>query len=133
MKRLPAQSRSLSFFAPLPYSVLSPNARVHPLSRARAAKRYRFEVGAYALEAMGRQRLRFEQAWLDLEFVFRLNRKHDDDNLAASWKSGRDSLADIGLVPADDTEHLCIRRLLWRKAKPDEQTGVFVTVEEMQS
>jgi len=75
-----------------PPKVLSPNARTHWAARSRAAKAYRYSCFMAAKLAglvapAGR-------ILLQLEFLPPTARRRDDDNLLASFKAGRDGLAD---------------------------------------
>ena len=77
---------------PWPPRALSPNARGHWSKRSRAAKSYRMQCFLMAKKAglvapSGR-------ILLALEFVPPTRRRRDDDNLLASFKAGRDGLAD---------------------------------------
>lgn len=77
---------------PWPASALSPNARGHWSRRSRAAKAYRMQCFLFAKKAglvapEGR-------ILLQLEFLPPTARRRDDDNLLASFKAGRDGLAD---------------------------------------
>lgn len=77
---------------PWPASALSPNARGHWSQKSRAAKAYRMQCFLFAKKAglvapAGR-------ILLQLEFLPPTARRRDDDNLLASFKAGRDGLAD---------------------------------------
>ena len=77
---------------PWPASALSPNARGHWSQKSRAAKSYRMQCFLFAKKAglvapAGR-------ILLQLEFLPSSRRRRDDDNLLASFKAGRDGLAD---------------------------------------
>lgn len=77
---------------PWPPRALSPNARGHWSKRSRAAKTYRLQCFLFARQAglvapAGR-------ILLQLEFLPPNARRRDDDNLLASFKAGRDGLAD---------------------------------------
>ena len=77
---------------PWPSRALSPNARGHWSQKSRAAKAYRMQCFLFAKKAglvapAGR-------ILLQLEFLPPTARRRDDDNLLASFKAGRDGLAD---------------------------------------
>lgn len=77
---------------PWPAKALSPNARGHWSQKSRAAKSYRMQCFLFAKKAglvapTGR-------ILLQLEFLPPTSRRRDDDNLLASFKAGRDGLAD---------------------------------------
>jgi crossover junction endodeoxyribonuclease RusA len=76
---------------PWPPKDLSPNARVHFMALSRAKKKYRMQcyllAKAAGLRASGR-------VSLAIEFRPPTRRNRDDDNLVASFKAGRDGLAD---------------------------------------
>ncbi len=89
---------------PWPPSVLSPNARPHWAAKAKAAKAYRAACKALA-EAHGMVAPTSPKIALWLEFVPPNRRAHDDDNLVASFKAGRDGLADA--LGIDDSRFVC--------------------------
>jgi len=78
---------------PLPPSTLSPNARVHWRVKAKAAKKYRRDCHLATLCWLEHNHVD-EPIEITLQFCFATNRKRDDDNLIASFKSGRDGMAD---------------------------------------
>jgi len=90
---------------PWPPKQLSPNARVHWSVKSKAAKAYRrechmltLEAGLRGVESQGRLHL-----WLDF---YPPDRRHrDDDNMIASFKSGRDGIADA--LGIDDKRFIC--------------------------
>jgi len=96
---------------PLPPSTLSPNARVHWRVKAKAAKKYKSDCYMQTIVWIDKEYLRsgiypsqFREILgiydksktleITLQFCFAQNRKRDDDNLIASFKSGRDGMAD---------------------------------------
>lgn len=90
---------------PWPPKQLSPNARVHWSVKSKAAKAYRAACHALTKEAKliapetdGRLHL-----WLD--FYPPDRRARDDDNMIASFKSGRDGIADA--LGIDDKRFIC--------------------------
>lgn len=89
---------------PWPPSALSPNARPHWATKAKAAKAYRAACKALA-EAHGMVAPDSQKIALWLEFVPPNRRAHDDDNLVASFKAGRDGLADA--LGVDDKRFVC--------------------------
>lgn len=90
---------------PWPPSVLSPNARpAHWSVKARAAKAYRAACKSLA-EAHGMAAPESQKIALWLEFVPPNRRPRDDDNLVASFKAGRDGLADA--LGIDDSRFVC--------------------------
>lgn len=87
----------------LPPKELSPNARVHYMAKARAAKAYRSLAWAAACEQIGRHDApQWEVATEQAIFYFKSNRRRDRDNLLASLKPAFDGLADAGVI-ADDS------------------------------
>lgn len=89
---------------PWPPSTLSPNSRTHWRFKAKAAKKYRQECGwiarAAGLIAPAEGKLHL---WLDF---YPPDRRHrDDDNLIASFKSGRDGIADA--LGVNDSRFVC--------------------------
>lgn len=83
---------------PWPPKALSPNARVHWRVRAKAAKAYR-EACGWACKAAGLTApLTIGKLHLWIDFYPPDKRRRDDDNLVASFKNGRDGVADaLGL------------------------------------
>jgi len=78
---------------PWPPSVLSPNARVHWSKRSKAAKAYRHACWALVKQA-GLPAMPDGELHLWITFYPPDRRHRDDDNMIASFKSGRDGLAD---------------------------------------
>jgi len=110
----------LTIKLPWPPKECSPNARGHWSKRAKAAKAYRNEC-AYEALAWGAHKLNLPDGPIGLELAFYPpdRRKRDDDNIIASFKAGRDGLADA--LGIDDNRFLAIYRV-------DKQTGGFVVV-----
>ena len=102
---------------PWPPKELSPNARVHWAKRSKAAKRYR-EACHLLTKAEG-LRIDWEgqvHAWIDF---YPPDRRHrDDDNMVASFKAGRDGMADA--LGIDD------KRIRFRPFVRDEVGGKVV-------
>ena len=79
---------------PFPPRVLNPNNRSHWREKAKAAKEYK-RICFYLAKHAG---------WFGVEFTPRVHlwldfyppdkRNYDDDNIAASFKNGRDGIAD---------------------------------------
>lgn len=89
---------------PWPPRELSPNARGHWSKKSKRAKSYRLTCMLLCLQASlkappGRIGLR-------LEFVPPDRRRRDDDNMLASFKSGRDGIADA--LKVDDHRFVTI-------------------------
>lgn len=76
---------------PWPPRQLSPNARVHWAVKSTAAKRYR--AACHLITTMARPEVPAGRIVLALEFVPPDRRARDDDNLIASFKAGRDGIA----------------------------------------
>lgn len=93
-----------------PNPVMAPNARTHWGKKATAVKLYRKECWARATSA------KLAADWegpihLWLTFVPPDRRKRDDDNLIASFKAGRDGLADaLGIDDARFITHASISK-----------------------
>lgn len=78
---------------PWPPKELSPNARTHWAKRGKVAKNYRGVC--YMLTRQSRIDVNgTPRILLDLEFIPPDRRRRDDDNMLASFKAGRDGLAD---------------------------------------
>ena len=83
----------VSFRCPWPPRELSPNARVHFMALSRVKKRYRADCGMLAL--LYGQKVRGADGFnVTLTFHPPDRRHRDDDNLEASFKSGRDGIAE---------------------------------------
>lgn len=78
---------------PWPPSGLSPNARLHWARKAKLAKDYRAEC-AWQCKAAGLEAPESERISMIVEFMPPDRRRRDDDNMQASFKSGRDGIAD---------------------------------------
>lgn len=114
---------SLTVTLPWPPAALSPNARAHWRVRHRAAAQYRRDCALLA-RAAGLQLPEGEgRLILGLDFVAPDRRRRDDDNLIASFKAGRDGLADaLGL---DDTRFATLATI---SAETTHQGAVRVTL-----
>ena len=91
---------SITIILPLPDESLSPNARVHWMKKAKAAKLYRWEAQC-KIVAKSPRRLMWEKASYKAAFYFKDARRRDADNAIASLKSALDGVADAGLVIND--------------------------------
>ena len=81
-----------------PEKVLSPNARGHWSSRARAVKSARLAAWIRARVAIGRNRPSWGKVAVSVEFCPPDKRRRDMDNLIASMKASFDGIADaIGI------------------------------------
>lgn len=85
----------------LPPRELSPNARTHWATKARATRRYRQLACVEAIVA-GVPERPWTLATAELRFHFRTAARRDRDNLLASMKAAFDGLTDAGVV-ADDS------------------------------
>lgn len=77
---------------PWPPRALSPNARVHWAKKSKAARIYRIACMALTLESS--MRAPEGRVLLSVEFCPPDRRRRDDDNCLASFKAGRDGIAD---------------------------------------
>lgn len=77
---------------PWPPKQLNPNQRVHWTKKSSAAKKYRRMCHLLALQAG--IKAADAAVLVDITFCPPDRRKRDDDNCLASFKSGRDGLAD---------------------------------------
>lgn len=90
---------------PWPPSTLSPNARhAHPSIKWKAVRAYRSACKTLA-EAYGVVAPDSQKIALWIEFVPPDRRHRDDDNMVASFKAGRDGLADA--LGVDDKRFVC--------------------------
>lgn len=89
---------------PWPTKALSPNARGHWSKKAKAAERYRYDCKMTSLEAIQAGKWNVKglrdlvtgghELHVFMDFYPPNRRARDDDNVIASFKSGRDGLAD---------------------------------------
>lgn len=82
---------------PWPLKELSPNWKGHWGRKARSVKQYRTMCCAYAHNAMIAARYKIKSAGalqFHLEFCPPNKQRRDDDNMVASFKAGRDGIAD---------------------------------------
>ncbi len=92
---------------PPPPSECSPNARCGWRAKAAAVQQYRYDCKIEALQAL-RTTLGNHEVWVPkpvaatITFILKDKRRHDWDNLLASFKAGIDGLVDAGLLPDDD-------------------------------
>jgi crossover junction endodeoxyribonuclease RusA len=112
-------TRARIFTLPWPPADLSPNARGHWSTLARAKKAYR-NACAFTAKSQGAQKLTADTLHLTLTFHAPTKRAYDLDNALARMKSGLDGLADV--LGVDDSRW----SLTIRKA---ETVGGFVRVE----
>ena len=108
---------SVTIVLPLPNKVLQPNSVVATmggrLMKARATKRYRnlaFQETSKLLFDNDNVELFVEYQWekaaVKTVFYHKTKRKRDEDNAKGSLKAAFDGVADSGLIPDDDSEHL---------------------------
>lgn len=94
---------------PWPPKALSPNARTHWSVRSKAAKEYRqacFWSTKQLLAAGGWQNMPEGKLHLWVEFFPPDRRHRDDDNMIASFKAGRDGVAEaLGIDDRRFTMH----------------------------
>lgn len=86
---------------PVPDSRLSPNARIHFMTRARLTKQHRQAAKLVAMGALNRDEPRWKRASVQLAWTFEDARKRDHDNLLARCKAYFDGLRDAGLIDDD--------------------------------
>lgn len=112
-----------TFHLPFPPQVLNPNKKTHWGAKHRAAQKYRSDATILA-RAAGKPRIENGVIHIEITFCPPDNRKRDDDNMIAAFKSGRDGLADAWGV--DDN----IFRPLYPKGKVMKGGCVVVSYEE---
>lgn len=86
---------------PLPPRVLSPNARPHYMTKARAVKRTRQSTCMIARAATESRPL-WKRATIQLAYTFARKGRRDPDNLIAWAKANIDGLRDAGILADDD-------------------------------
>lgn len=90
---------------PWPPKLLSPNARTHWAKKSRAAKAYRAACGTLCRQAGMVAPPSPDRLHLWLDFYPPDRRARDDDNMVASFKAGRDGIADA--LGIDDKRFIC--------------------------
>ena len=93
----------ITIILPPPPAECSPNARCGWRAKAAAVQQYRYDCKIDALDQVGS----LKWAWgkpvpVTITFILKDKRRHDWDNLLASFKAGIDGLVDAGLLPDDD-------------------------------
>ena len=101
---------AITITLPFPYPELSPNSRCGWQAKAAAVQAYRHECKVEAMNAF-REKYAGLANWLPMPpieatitFVLKDKRRHDWDNLLASFKAGIDGIVDAGLLPDDDVK-----------------------------
>lgn len=93
---------------PWPSPALSPNARTHWATKAKAVSHYRGACG-WAAKAAGLRPIKADALSVALTFQPPDRRPRDLDNMLASFKAGADALADV--LRVDDSRwSLTLRR-----------------------
>lgn len=111
---------------PWPPKELSPNARMHWARKGRIAKKYRDDC--YFLTIASGAKASADEFILDIEFIPPDRRKRDDDNCLASFKAGRDGIADA--LGIDDNR---FRTLLTVSREPVKGGKVVVKIRAQES
>ena len=96
---------------PYPHSDLSPNGRANRHAKARKAKAYRHTCNVLAKE-QGVHRMRWPEGTINVHLTICPKPKGplpDDDNAEASFKSGRDGIADA--MGVDDKNFVVTREI----------------------
>lgn len=120
----------------LPPPSLSPNSRAYWAKKNRDKKVYHDTVFYCCVDARNKGLMRGEafpliKAKVNLTFVFNDRRRHDRDNLLASFKSGLDAIVDSGLILDDDADHLEIGKVD-TVVDPSRAPLVVIEIEEEQ-
>ena len=106
-----------------PPAALSPNARGHWSKRAKAAKKYRKDC--YALAKIEKLGVDWDgPVHLYVTFFPPDRRNRDDDNLVASFKSGRDGIADaLGI----DDKRFVLHPIVFEETRPGGRVVVMLS------
>lgn len=86
---------------PLPDPAVSGNQRGHSRHKAAAVKAYRELSHGLTIQAVGRNRPRWESAVLTLRFYWPDNRRRDELNAAHGCKPAIDGMVDAGIITDD--------------------------------
>lgn len=100
------------FTFPWPPKELNPNKRLHWAKKAQFIKAYRQECFILAMAKMGglKPNLGEGKIHLFIDFYPPDRRRRDDDNTGASFKGGRDGLAQaMGIDDSRFISHPCLR------------------------
>lgn len=130
-KAPPATVTSISLRLSLPAKELSPNSREPWYVKAPviAAARQGAKVEALNVKrASGLVEPLAAPVTMDLLFILKDGRRHDLDNLLASFKHHLDGLVDAGLLADDSAKVLRLGSLVARKQEPLEPACVRVTL-----
>ena len=92
----------MNFICPWPPKELNPNSRTHWAKKMKVAKKYRRDC-YFSAKSSGLKPLK-GLVLFGLIFSPPDNRKRDDDNLLAAFKSGRDGIAEA--LGADDNQFI---------------------------
>lgn len=95
----------MSVVLPWPPKQLSPNARTHWAVKSKHAKAYRMACFGLCIQAKLEKPETEGRLHLWLDFYPPDRRHRDDDNMIASFKSGRDGIADA--LGIDDKRFIC--------------------------
>lgn len=119
-----------------PYKALQPNSSVHWATKAKSKAQYRYAAFVVAREAqnglergIGRRPFR-SPVTADVEFVCKVDRGRDGDNLGASLKNAWDGIVDSGLLAGDTLDHLSINPPRVALRPEVKQPYVLVTLTE---
>ncbi len=110
----------------LPEHELSPNARAHWSIKAQAARIARAESGWLA-KSQWHDSKPMMLAEISYQFMCKLSRNRDHDNLVAACKSFQDGLIDAGVIAFDDSKHLTLGRV---DVLPGDTDQTIITVTE---
>jgi Holliday junction resolvase RusA-like endonuclease len=95
----------LTITLPLPHKVLSPNSKPNRFVLARYRKSYRRTAWLMAMDTINRAGFRepprMAAVFVELRFFFKVERRHDADNLIGSMKSAMDGFTDAGVWTDD--------------------------------
>ena len=112
---------------PWPPSQLNPNKRLHWSRKSRAARLYRnmcLVLTKSAIESSDYHYAGVGKMVLSIEFCPPDKRRRDDDNMLASFKSGRDGVADA--LGVDDNKFVTS----FEVCSPVQDGAVIVTIQE---
>lgn len=117
-----------SITLPLPPRKLSPNAREHWASKARAVKSYRDACGLILKHFWAKRDVMAGMVTIDLDFYLckgwhadGLYIPRDPDNALASCKAAIDGLKDAGVIQGDSKKFVRIGEVRLHTKKPEHQ------------
>lgn len=132
---MPRPQRRITIQLPLPPVELQPNSRSHWALKNRIFQAYKQEaiVAAHPHKFDART-LKLPPLRTPVElrllFLYKVDRRHDEDNLLGSVKAALDGFVSAGLLFDDDSKHLRVKGIEWQKAANGSKPAVLFNLVE---